>query len=142
MAEPNRPDTVVEVDGTVLEGPVIGRHAWREPFLDTLRQTGNVAQSCRASRIARSAAYEQRANDPEFGARWDEALEEATDALELIAYNRAMSGQSDRMLIFMLRQLRPEKWNQTPDMILNGGATTPLEIEVNIMELPALTARH
>ena len=81
--------------------------------------------------------YHYRQTDEEFGAAWDEALEEGTDRLEDEARRRAVEGceenvyyqgkiidtkrnYSDTLLIFLLKGRRPEKYRErfehfTPD---------------------------
>lgn len=44
-----------------------------------------------------------------FAAEWDEAVDEGTDVLEDVAFRRAVDG-SDRLLIFLLKARRPEKF--------------------------------
>lgn len=85
---------------------------WRPIFLTTLRNTGNVRAACQACGITRQAAYKARDNAPEFAAAWDEALEDAIDALEAVAINRARTS-SDTLLIFLLKAHRPGLYRET-----------------------------
>lgn len=64
----------------------------REKFLEHLARTGNVTQSAEASGFTRKTAYKHRREDPEFAAAWDDAFEQATDALESEARRRAYDG--------------------------------------------------
>ena len=59
-------------------------------FLEVLARCGSVLGACRAAGIGRSHAYRRRDANPAFAAAWCEALEEATDVLEL----EAMAGRS------------------------------------------------
>lgn len=103
------------------------RAAGREAFLSNLAELGNVRDACRAAGIGRSTAYEWR-QDITFAGAWDAALEEAADALEGEARRRAVEGveepiyhrgevvghvqrYSDTLLIFLLKGLRPERFN-------------------------------
>ena len=61
-------------------------------FIQELRNTCNVSQSCQVAEIARSIAYKWREEDETFATAWDDAIEEATDALELEARYRALEG--------------------------------------------------
>lgn len=81
----------------------------REAFLTTLRETCNVSAAARAANIGRQRAYEWREADPTFAAAWDDAEEEAVDALELKARERAIDG-SDRMMEILLKAHRPDKY--------------------------------
>jgi len=80
----------------------------REAFLRTLAESCNVSASCRVAGISRTAAYAWRRDEPEFAAAWDDAEGEAIDALEGVAYARAISGESDRMLEILLKGHRPQ----------------------------------
>jgi len=65
---------------------------WRRPFLDALRTFGVVSYAAETAGIDRTAAYRARERNGRFAAEWDEALAEATDALELEARRRAHDG--------------------------------------------------
>lgn len=80
----------------------------RERFLNVLADSCNVSAACRAAGVARSAMYEWRDEDPEFAAAWREAEEQAADELEQVAWDRARSGLSDRMLEILLKAHRPK----------------------------------
>ena len=53
----------------------------RQRFLDELAQTGVVSSSARAAGIGRRTAYDWRDRDPGFARAWDDALDQAVDAL-------------------------------------------------------------
>jgi hypothetical protein len=61
-------------------------------FLSVLRQRANITAACRATPHARQTFYDLRERDPEFAEAWDEALEEAVDGLEQVAWERAVDG--------------------------------------------------
>lgn len=79
----------------------------RTAFLRVFAETCNVSEACRAANIGRTAAYAWRDDDPDFAAAWDEAEQVAADSLEKVAWDRAKSGQSDRMLEILLKAHRP-----------------------------------
>ena len=117
-----------------MDGPPLP--VWRAGFLAALSITANVTQSAKAVGISRRHAYRVQESDPEFAADWAEAMEEACDALEEEARNRAMgtyisykftkSGDpiyhpltnepyaeravSDTLLILLLKAHRPDKF--------------------------------
>jgi hypothetical protein len=106
----------------------------RAAFLDALERCGNVTQAAVAAGVDRRLMYRTRAADPEFAAKWDEAVELGADALEDEARRRAHDGveepltcarglilddygqpvtvrkYSDTLLIFLLKGARPEKY--------------------------------
>ena len=53
----------------------------RQRFLDALARTGVVSSSARAASIGRRTAYDWRDRDPGFAQAWDNALDQAVDAL-------------------------------------------------------------
>lgn len=100
---------------------------WQLTFLLKLSETANVSESCRKAKISRMQAYRVRDEDPGFQMAWDEALQMATEALELEARRRAMQGvregvyylgkrtgsitrYSDTLLIFLLKAHKPEAY--------------------------------
>lgn len=82
--------------------PTIQTPDWKPAFLATLAKTANVSASAEAAGIHRDTAYHARETEGRDGADlveaqafanvWDEALEIATDALELEARRRAKDG--------------------------------------------------
>jgi hypothetical protein len=98
----------------------------REKFLATLRASCNISASCRAAGIGRSAAYLWRKEDEKFSAEWDEAEAEAVDNLEGVAYSRAMSGESDKMLEILLKGHRPERYVEKQRMEHSGNLTVQI----------------
>lgn len=102
---------------------------WEKKFLDALADTCNVSAAAKAAGIRRSTAYEFRKNNPDFAAKWDEALEKATDELEAEARTRALGFEepvfnsegeevgtvrrySDTLMIFLLKAYRPKRFRE------------------------------
>ncbi len=79
-------------------------------FLAALAEGASVRDACRAAGIAPDTAYRWRRQSTRFAAAWDEALEQALDRLETVAYRRAYQA-SDRLLVWILANRRPERWN-------------------------------
>lgn len=84
------------------------RHNWKPKFIEALRNSGNVRAACQAAGIARANAYKARSNDTKFCAEWDEAIADAVDTLEAVAWQRARTGLSDQVLMMLLKAHRPE----------------------------------
>lgn len=85
---------------------------WEDRWLAVFRDTGIVRLACHAAGISRTHAYRQKENDPEFRRLWEEAEEDAVDALEAVARSRAKKG-SDTLIIFLLKGLRSSKFRDT-----------------------------
>jgi hypothetical protein len=138
--------------------------AKKEKFLEVLRATCNVSESAIAARIRRRLAYQWRDKDEEFRAAWDDAEQEATDALEREAWRRAVEGvdkpvtfkgeitdtykeYSDRLLEMLLRGHRPHKYKDRVSAEVSGPGGGPIQTEdmsardIIASELARLAAR-
>ena len=82
-----------------------GNRKAMDRFLERLAQTGNVALSARAAGVQRCTVYRWRDKWVTFAKEWDNALDEALDMLEGMAWKRAAK-QSDRLLMFLLKAHR------------------------------------
>lgn len=109
---------------------------WHAAFLADLAANGNITEAARVARVNRNTAYEHRAKDAAFAAAWDEAVDQAVEALELEVRRRALHGvskpvfyqgeecgriqeYSDTLAMFLLKALRPKVYRDsaagTPD---------------------------
>lgn len=73
------------------EKPGLDRH-WRGQFLDTLAETSNVSAAAREAGVNPSRAYKVRREEPAFRAKWNEALLEGYELLELETLHRLRMG--------------------------------------------------
>ena len=89
-------------------------------FLDKLRNSGNVRMACKAAGVPRRTVYNWRDKWSTFADDWDEAIEEACDVLEGEAWRRAVEGQSDRLLMFLLKAYRKERFGDSVDVTSAG----------------------
>lgn len=100
---------------------------WDKAFLSSLRRYGIVTAACEAAKVDRSTVYDRRDRDAAFAVAWDEALEMASDRLELEARRRAERGvlkpihykgarigymreYSDTLMALMLKASKPDKF--------------------------------
>jgi len=79
-----------------------------------LRHGLTVTRACIEAEVAFSTVHSWRTHDPEFKAKWDEAIEQGTDLLQDVATQRALAG-SDTLLMFLLRMRRPEKYRRSAE---------------------------
>jgi len=84
---------------------------YMDDFLARMRNSGNVRASCVAAGIPRSTAYYWRNKFKTFEQEWDEAKDDAVDALDMEAWKRATEGQSDRLLMFLLQAHRSDVYS-------------------------------
>jgi len=100
-----------------------------EKFIDRMRSSGNVRLSCTAAGIPRSTAYYWRDKFKTFAKAWDDAKADAVDVLDAEAWKRATEGQSDRLIMFLLKAHRPDVYNPA-QTIKHEGTGDQGEIEV------------
>ena len=122
----------------------------REKFVTVLRETANVTGAARSISMSRTAVYERRKSDKAWADAWDNAIEEAVDALEHEARRRALAGvekgiyyqgarvdtmreYSDVLTIFLLKAHRPEKYREKFEHSGPGGGPIPQTITVKLV---------
>jgi len=105
------------------------RRPWMPKFIEALAERGIVTDACKVARISRAQAYAWRKDDPSFALDWDDAYQQAMDALEAEALRRAVRGveepvfykgelvttvqkYSDTLLMFLLNGGRSEKYRR------------------------------
>ena len=111
-------------------GTLAGNREAMNRFLAKMRDSGNVRLSCQAAGIPRTTVYRWRDKWSTFAAEWDEAKEDACDILEGEAWKRAVKGQSDRLLMFLLKAHRREVYGDSIDLrhgSTDGGDTVKIE---------------
>lgn len=106
-----------------------GKKARQNAFLAVYSETGNLTAAAQAAGVTRRQHYEW-AEDPEYRKAFNDAQEQATDALEAEARRRAYQGveeptgwyqgspggyvtrYSDTLLIFLLKGMRPDRYKE------------------------------
>ncbi len=95
----SRSRTKIRTEQRDGEKPGLDRH-WRSLFLDTLAETSNVSAAARKAGINPSRAYKVRRIEPAFRTKWQEALLEGYEHLEMETLHRlrmgVSSGKDDR----------------------------------------------
>ena len=102
---------------------------WRDLFLQAFRNSANVRAACQAAGIDRTTVYKARQRSKEFAKAWQEAREDAIDALEAVAWQRARGG-SDYLLWKLLESNRRSLYGNKVE--LRGAEDAPLKNEVTI----------
>ena len=78
----------------------------KKRFIAALTTKGTVYHAAQAAGISRQTAYRWQRDDPEFADQWDEARENAVDAVESTIYQQAVGGNT-LAAIFYLKAHRP-----------------------------------
>jgi hypothetical protein len=77
------------------------RDTRKKRFLAALAVQGTVCHAASAAGVSRNTAYRWRQDDSEFALRWDEAHENAVDAVESVLYQKAVSGDTIAMIFYL-----------------------------------------
>jgi len=121
----------------------------RAKFLAYLAKYGFVARAARAAGVHRDTARNARKSDAVFAVSWDAALAEYTEALEAEADRRAYTGTlkpvfqggkkvgvirefSDTLLIFRLKALKPEVYQDRARHEVTGKDGQPVQVETSL----------
>lgn len=93
------------------EGDNPGDRHWRTRFLDHLVATSNITAAARMANISPTRAYRTRRGDPDFAAKWQEALFEGYENLEmeLLGYLRTPNPEHKMDLANAIRILTLHK---------------------------------
>ncbi len=141
---------------------VARRDGWTEEkqrrFIEVLADTGQVGLAVKEVGLSRESAYRLRRQPhaTAFARAWDAACHHAGAFLEDVAFERAIEGQekpvfnehgeviatkripNDRMLMFLLRHLKPERYAPAA-LAQPQSAPEPVDATLRAME-PALPA--
>jgi hypothetical protein len=130
----------------------------REGFLHCFEWAGMVSVACEMIGISRQTAYMERQRNEDFALAWADVEERSTEAMEREAYRRAVEGvvepmvsagthvtdvrrYSDRLLEFMLKGRRPEKYRDRVDVNHSGKVEQRVKVDLSKLsddELEAL----
>lgn len=128
-----------------------GKRSWRVPFIEGLRQTGNVAFAARQAGITRRRAYMVFHESDVFRKQWEDAVKDSDDRLEQEALRRAVAGienpvwmkdengkptrvdvvksYSDVLLMFLMKARNPQKYRDNYRIETVGPGGGPVQIE-------------
>ena len=95
---------------------------WPALFLRTLARTPSISFAAKAAGVGRRTVYDLRERDPDFAARWDDALSASVDRCEEKAFDMAWKGDS-QLLQFILKAHRASVYGDRArlDVGLLGG---------------------
>lgn len=85
----------------------------KKHWLEVFEQVGLIDESCQAIGVSTGTVLSWRREDPGFAAAFDEVRRfKMIHLLEDAAFRRALSGKSDLMLIAMLKNLKPDVYDE------------------------------
>jgi len=112
---------------------------WYDQFLNVLRITGNIRAACHATGIERKVALFHYATNEDFAERWNEAIEDALDTLDAVAWKRAREG-SDSLIRFLLERRRPELYAEKKDLRIHSDLAGPIDVD-EVRDDPRISAQ-
>lgn len=98
----------------------------RQIILDAISRGLTIAEAAQAAGMGRRTVSEWRTDDAEFAREFENAYDAGTDCYEAEARKRAFD-QSDALLIFLLKQRDPKRFNQKTLMVA-GDPDNPLTV--------------
>ena len=116
---------------------------WEKRFLTSLARYCNITQAAKDAGVGRRTVYDRRDASPDFAEKWDEALEEALDAVELAVYTESLKGDMQTARWFLSRR-RPQVWGDKLALEHSGpgGDSIPLDVKVILDALNDPEARE
>ena len=106
---------------------------WEVKFLDALRVHANVSAAARAAGIRRETAYMRRKKVAAFAAKWDAAIEDAIDGIELAVTRAALQGDMQTARWFLSRR-RPQVYGDRMALEHHGKDGGPVVVTVDLGE--------
>ena len=95
-------------------------------FLRSFEKKGLFHRSAEVAGLEKRDVDKLLADDKEFAEAYDIAKQKFTERLEDVAHTRALAGESDSLLQFLLRANKPEKYN--PSVGMSVGASTGAKV--------------
>jgi len=110
-----------------------------------------VSRACEVIGISRQTAYMERQRNEDFAIAWADVEERTTETMEREAYRRAVEGvteplvsagkhvtdvqsYSDRLLEFMLKSRRPEKYRDRVDVNHSGQVDQRVRVDLTRLD--------
>lgn len=84
----------------------------REIILGLIANGTMIGEAIEAAGITRQSLSRWRKTDDEFERRFLDAIETSTELLEGAAYERAISGKSDLLLMFLMKARKPDIYRE------------------------------
>jgi hypothetical protein len=101
-------------------------------FLRAFRQTGSITKAAEIAGISRSTHYDWLEDDKKYPDKFKAAVELAGTILEEKAFKLALEDEDRQVLMFLLKNLMPERYRDKQDLQHSGEVTVKRVIGVNI----------
>jgi hypothetical protein len=85
----------------------------KEQFLRFFRQTGSIKEAAESMGLQQGHALKWRKEDKKFADEMDDIrYHELLPMVEEAAFQRALSGKSDLMLMFLMKSYKPDQYDE------------------------------
>jgi hypothetical protein len=135
QSERDRPDPASRFEAETAKSP---RQQRQEDFLAAYANCDNITRAAEMAGIDRTTHHVWLREDPSYANRFERAQDEAADRLEFEAVRRVLEGDevpvfyrgkqvgvrkeySDKLLMFLLKTARPEKFGDAADLPAGPG---------------------
>ena len=108
------------------------RANWRPAFLRALAVTGVVTTAARNAGVERKTAYRARNSNLAFARQWDNALDEALDAVEQAVMRASIEGTDMQTARWVLSRRRPEMWGDKVEVTGRGGGPVQVDHAIHL----------
>jgi CO/xanthine dehydrogenase Mo-binding subunit len=109
------------------KGGTYSQEEAKDIILTWLSGGWSVYRAASEAGISRQTAYEWREKDPDFAAKWAQAMESGVDQLEDVARSRAVE-KSDRLMEILLKAKRPKEYRERLDVTHAGEASIVIDL--------------
>lgn len=95
-----------------------------------------MSEAAEVAGIGKTLLWQWRQDDPEFARDYEEAFHIGTDVYELEAKRRAFDGNSDILLIFLMKARDPHRFNRRMIGIGADENAPPVQANATVMIYP------
>ncbi len=106
---------------------------WEKRFLAALAVHCNITQAAKDAGVARRTVYDRREANPDFAEKWDDAIEEAIDAIEIAVYTESLKGDMQTAR-WLLSRRRPQVYGDRMALEHSGKDGGPIQVDVAAIE--------
>ena len=106
---------------------------WEPRFLESLSTFANVSQACKDAGVGRTTVYQRRGRVDLFRTKWDQAIEEAIDGIELAVVSASLHGDMATARWFLSRR-RPQVYGDRMALEHHGKDGGPVVVTVDLGE--------
>lgn len=141
--DPIYPEPYLDEQGEMVEpeDPRPMPH-WHRAFLDGMRVTSNIRKSAQSAGVSYRVACQALKLYPRLMEETLIARAESIEILRMTAWDRAVAGRSDKVLMFLLKALDPETFGNKTRTEITGKDGGPIAHAINYADARARLYRR